>query len=485
MIYTSSKAAEALQKMLEHRKALKGLRTQLETAEAMEAFKASISDIDAALISADTGLLKGNVPKDTALKELGEAIEQMNSKAAKVQNTCKGAPEDLGPVMKDYAQAFNRVVNASTQLATCLDDKSLQKGLLNATKNAAHQMKQLLQIARAVGSNPDDQNLGDLLTDAAKAVAEALSKLKDASSGITPAQMESFYKTSADNIEDLAEKELQEAADVIEKCVARIQAATQAARERMSAAQIDLDEQGITEAILESCQAIARSTAVLISSATAVQQDYNKLTNNAQAKVAYKRDPQWAQGLISAARTVAGSVQHLVKAANAAAQGNASEEALIVAAQTVSAATTQLVTASTVKSANVSSGNQNRLTDSAKKVTAATAALVKAAKDAAAYEEEQQQAQDEGINLTDSKVKEMEQQMAILRLEKELEKARRNLGGMRKQEYTKNVNPEFKSGPQTGPTSAAPAPAPPRPTRSPQTQQPGQVKWKQNAQQNE
>jgi len=339
-------------------------------------------------------------------------------------------------------------------------------------KNAAQQMKQLLQVARAVGTNPDDVNLAELLLDAAKSVAEALSKLRDASAGITPARMESFFKLSAENIEDLAEKELQGAADVIEKCVAKLQAATQAARERMTAKQVDIDEQNITEAILESCQAIAKSTAVLVAAATAVQQDYNKLVAGPTTKVnAYKRDPTWAQGLVSAARTVAGSVQHLVKAANLAAQGNASEEALIVAAQSVSAATTQLVTASTVKSANVSTGNQTRLNDAAKKVTAATAALVKTAKDAATWEEEQQKEQDDAnYNLTDSKVREMEQQMAILRLEKELEKARTNLSGMKKAEYTKNVNPEFK---QNGS-----APPPPRPTRDPG--QASQVKWKQN-----
>jgi hypothetical protein len=39
-----------------------------------------------------------------------------------------------------------------------------------------------------------------------------------------------------------------------------------------------------------------------------------------QASV-YKRDPTWAQGLISAARSVAAVVQHLVQNANDAAQG--------------------------------------------------------------------------------------------------------------------------------------------------------------------
>jgi len=298
-----------------------------------------------------------------------------------------------------------------------------------------------------------------------------LNKLRDASAGIKPAELEAFQKSSSDNIEDLAEKELQGAADAIDKCVAKIQASMQAARERMAAKQVELEEQNITEAILESCQAIAKSTAVLVSAATALQQDYNKLTAvSKDQKVAYRRDPQWAQGLISGARTVAGSVQHLVKAANAAAQGNASEEALVVAAQSVGAATTQLVTASTVKSQNVNSTNQSRLNDAAKKVTSATAALVKAAKDAASYEDEQAKAEEEAnFNLTDSKVKEMEQQVAILRLEKELEKARNQLGKMRSNEYTKNPNPDF--------SASAQKTQPQRPQRPPVETG---VKWKQN-----
>jgi len=363
--------------------------------------------------------------------------------------------------MKEFSEAFNGVVANATELAASLDDKSLQKGLLNVTKTVAQQMKQLLQISRAVSGSPEDHNLNELLSDAEKAVVAALAKLKDASSGAIPTQMESFYRTGADNMEDLAEKELQGASDNIEKCVEQLQLATEAARERMVAKQVDIDEQNITEAILESCQAIAKSTAVLIQAATAVQLDYNKLANNPQSKVAYKRDPQWAQGLISAARTVTGSVQHLVKAANAAAQGEASEEALIVAAQSVSAATTQLVTASSVTSANVSTGNQSRLTDSAKKVAAATASLVKAAKDAATYSEEQQRDEDEAAyGLSESKIREMEQQMAILRLEKQLEKAKANLVG--------------KNNAKTA-TKAAPRPLNPA----------SQVKWKQGTAQPE
>jgi predicted DNA-binding protein (UPF0278 family) len=59
LVYASNNTAKAIQNMLENRKALKGLKGQLETAEAMEEFKAALSDLDAAIISADTGILKG------------------------------------------------------------------------------------------------------------------------------------------------------------------------------------------------------------------------------------------------------------------------------------------------------------------------------------------------------------------------------------------------------------------------------------------
>jgi hypothetical protein len=320
---------------------------------------------------------------------------------------------------------------------------------------------------RAHPANPEDPNMNALLTDAGKLVADALAKLGMAANGIMPSQVEDFQRKAGEDIEELASKELQGAADVIDKCVAKLNAAMEAARERMTAKGVDIDEQNITEAILESCQAIAKATGVLIQSASQVQTEYQKLAKAPATTSVYRRDPQWAQGLISAARTVSGAVTHLVKAANSAAQGNASEELLVVAAQSVSAATTQLVTASTVKTGNANSGSQSRLNDAAKKVTAATQSLVQAARRAAQFEEENQQSggSDGNYTMAESKIREMEQQMAILRLEKELNRAREGLMKMRKDEYQVDVNPDFK--PSAPAKTAAPAkPAPIVPTKS-------------------
>jgi len=121
---------------------------------------------------------------------------------------------------------------------------------------------------------------------------------------------------------------------------------------------------GITEAIFDAAQAIAKSTGVLVANATIVQQEFSKIMKSPQGKgTPYSNNKVWEDGLISAAKTVAGSVQYLVTAGNQAAQGQASEEALIVASKAVSAATTQLVMASIVKSDPNSQG-QKKITRS-------------------------------------------------------------------------------------------------------------------------
>lgn len=85
---------------------------------------------------------------------------------------------------------------------------------------------------------------------------------------------------------------------------------------------MDAEEIQITQAILEAAQAIAKTCSVLVQTATGAQQDFIKLIKEPKTSNLYKRDIQWAQGLIAAAKTVSGAVQDLVKAAGDAAEGN-------------------------------------------------------------------------------------------------------------------------------------------------------------------
>eukprot|EP01113_Clastostelium_recurvatum_P011540 TRINITY_DN15891_c0_g2_i1.p1 TRINITY_DN15891_c0_g2~~TRINITY_DN15891_c0_g2_i1.p1 ORF type:complete len:167 (-),score=68.44 TRINITY_DN15891_c0_g2_i1:34-477(-) len=144
----------------------------------------------------------------------------------------------------------------------------------------------------------------------------------------------------------------------------------------------------------------------------------------------------WSNGLISAAKAVAGATNQMVQSASKAAQGKAEEEELIATARAVAAATAQLVAASRAKSGEDPAGHQI-LSGAAKAVANATSHLVAAAKAATAMQEQAQedQAQEEEYNFTGAKVKELEQQMKILRLEKELNNARKSMLMNRKTNY--------------------------------------------------
>lgn len=78
---------------------------------------------------------------------------------------------------------------------------------------------------------------------------------------------------------------------------------------------------------------------------------------------------------------------------------------------------------------------QEKLSNAARSVSHATSLLVAAARAASIQDEEVEVTDYSKMSATGFKVKEMEQQMMVLRLEKDLQKARKGLSEMRKQEY--------------------------------------------------
>merc|ERR1711862_523720 len=153
--------------------------------------------------------------------------------------------------------------------------------------------------------------------------------------------------------------------------------------------------------------AITDAIQTLIQKATVVQKE-NVAAGRARGEGAvYKKDVAWSEGLISAAKNVAAS-------------------------------TTQLVVASRVRS-DPNSKNQKNLEAAAKAVSQATRTMMLATQSSTevkkeVVEEETRVALD-GLSLTEVKIREMEQQANILKLEKELELSRLRLASMRKSEY--------------------------------------------------
>jgi len=229
------------------------------------------------------------------------------------------------------------------------------------------------------------------------------------------------------------------AASVIEGATAALLEAKRKAQEKREMA--GFEDAGINEAILDAARAIAQATAVLVTSATHCQKEIVATGKASKSTNMYRRDPTWARGLISAAQAVAGAVQTLVGAANDSTEGKGEEEQLVASARGVAAATARLVSASRAK-ADPMSATQQKLSNAAKTVASATSQLVAAAKAASEAQAEAEETPDfSNISDTARKVQEMEAQVKILKLRKELEAAQSNLSNIRKQEYQQGNEP--------------------------------------------
>lgn len=258
----------------------------------------------------------------------------------------------------------------------------------------------------------------------------ALGNLTNVTQKLHPEETSSRQKEDAD-LADVVERELSNAAKAIEEASRRLMALINAPKP----IHVNPQDLKVHGALLDSAMAITGAIGNLIKCATASQQEIVSHGKGAASKDAfYKKNNRWTDGLISAAKAVAIATGYLVEAADGVVNGTKTMEDLVIAAQEVSAATAQLVAAARVK-AIAGSKTQFRLEEAAKAVTQATKMLVKAAKAAAAKKLEEANAQKAAIQFSgihDFKKKEMEQQVKILTIEKELEQERLQLANMRK-----------------------------------------------------
>jgi len=286
-------------------------------------------------------------------------------------------------------------------------------------------MIELLEVAKL--SRSDDANLPKLENVSAKVtnhtnqLVEALRKLPNA---------QNVTLEDKDDLDKVAEEELRKCASIIAEA-AKALASAKPERKTPKIPGV-LDRIDIDTAIVDAAQAIANATGILVQHAYSAQRE--RVEKKRQPGQRYRNDPTWANGLISASHGVADSVQSLVKAANKAASGNADEEELVATARGVAAATAHLVSASRAK-ADPNSTAHKSLSDAAKAVATATSTLVTAAAKAGNLADEAK-AEEDAINTpfggAAGKAKELESQIKILKLEKELERERQRMLQRRK-----------------------------------------------------
>ncbi|KAG1757137.1 ANTH domain-containing protein [Suillus lakei] len=234
------------------------------------------------------------------------------------------------------------------------------------------------------------------------------------------------------DIGDIVEHEMQSAAAAIEAATRRLQELMSRPRDSARFSAVDLQ---VHDSILSAAMAITSAIARLIKAATESQQEIvAQGKGSSSVQQFYKRNNRWTEGLISAAKAVAFATGLLIESADGVLSGTHSLEQLIVASNEVAAATAQLVAASRVK-ANLMSKTQERLELAAKAVTEACKALVRQVKAVSAKQVVEEEMDYKNMAVLEYKRREMEQQVEILKLEKDLGAARHRLGAMRRAGY--------------------------------------------------
>ncbi|XP_060065039.1 huntingtin-interacting protein 1-like [Ylistrum balloti] len=231
-------------------------------------------------------------------------------------------------------------------------------------------------------------------------------------------------------IGDLVENEMSATNSAIEQAAQRIEEMLH--KNRSSNSGVELQ---VNEGILDSCTGLMEAIKILLSKSRDLQKEIvSQGRGTSSSKEFYKKNHRWTEGLLSAAKAVGFGATTLMEAADKVVKGEGKFEELIVCSNEIAASTAQLVVASKVK-ADRRSEKLKALSDASKGVSTSTGKVVGSAREGSQRIEEQSLMDFTKLTLHQTKKNEMQSQVRLLELEKELELERLKLGELRKQHY--------------------------------------------------
>lgn len=268
------------------------------------------------------------------------------------------------------------------------------KILIRTVINSAYLLAVYLIHAKSTSNTSTDISLGDKLTDECKllatevlvmlenikekspktleqiiAVKNQLNVISQLTNGLTKA------RGNVDAIGNLVENELLSMDKAIEEAANRIQEMLNKSRADDSGVKLEVNGK-----ILDSCTELMKCIRKLVKKSRLLQTEIvAQGKGTASATEFYKRNHQWSEGLISAAKAIAMGAKFLLEAADKVVSGDGKFEQLMVASQGIAASTAQLVVASRVK-AERGSQNLAGLSEASREVTQATGSVVATAK---------------------------------------------------------------------------------------------------------
>ncbi|XP_053954004.1 huntingtin-interacting protein 1 [Anastrepha ludens] len=259
-------------------------------------------------------------------------------------------------------------------------------------------------------------------------ISEIKQKLRALNESVTE-----LNKANSKNIDlgDLVENELAEMDKAIEEAAVKFVELLSSARSKDDGIKLEVNEK-----ILDACTSLMHCIKLLIRKAKALQAEIVSAGRGTTSiKEFYKRNSQWTEGLISAAKSVAKGANLLVEAANKAIISESAQNfEIIVAAQEIAACTAQLVIASKVKAPKESQKLVD-LTKASRDVSQATGQVVATVKDCNQSLEQLQEVDFTKLTSSQAKTMEMEIHVKVLELEQALQMQRLKLASFRRKHY--------------------------------------------------
>ena len=368
----------------------------------------SLDDEDVKDEDAIGALISASRPVTSAVTKLVTAM------SAGQADRLTGAANDVRKAVVDLMR--------SAELASVLSDASTGRDeVLASSRGCASAVRGLLGVAARLAGQPATQEAKREALEWSRKVASNLAEVGKSAQSL---KGDDWVDPSDPNV--VAEQELLTAAGAIDSAADKL-AALQPRQEVQVAADLPFEEQ-----ILGAAKNIATATSSLVKAANVAQREMAMTTPFSGDY--YSEEAQWSASMVSAAKLVACATQNLCESANATVQGGSADEKLVATARSVANSTAQLMLACKAKM-DPNAPTAKRLLAAGSAVKKAADKLVESARTAL------EEAQDTDVSLDERPVQSMRQEIeaveAVLKQERELEAAKRNLAKLRATKYKK------------------------------------------------
>lgn len=364
-------------------------------------------------------------PKDiaTELRKMKKANEALIGVTGTADKNCSQNAADLAAatvaMLENSKGNFRHI---SSQKANVRAD------VATSAVEAAKKVVQYLELSKT--QRRDKEEVNSQIQDTSLSVTEALQKTVEAARGIPGGE---DLELEENKLEDKATNQLMAAAEQIKAAAALLMNAPRKVRDPSA----ELNEEDINADLLDKCRDITTATYDLLIASIDAQKEIQLLGKASNAASAYRSDPEWAQGLISAAKAVARTSMDLVHAANGTVNKKYGQESIVATSRMVNGATARLVAASRAK-LPLTSPNNDRLGVCAGVVTQSTKDLATSAQNALAFEVSRDTSLDAMAQMNRIQLMKLEREETerINSAQKGLEQAFRNLKKFRTEEYS-------------------------------------------------